>query len=528
MRYQIQESDKQTIKQNILDFRLRIYICSKSKAILDELNGIINGGTYTIDSDSDIRRTFAVTIKLDSEKSVKSKILNWIGYYYNLQIGIYNMLLEDYIYYPCGYYTITEASTVYDIASNSLTMNLCDRMADLNGVRNGQIGGAPLIEIPAENDGKKNIIRDVLISVLKQQAGITDFIIADIGSYYGLAARNPDYESYRINHPDWNALPYDLSFNAGCNVLDLIHKIRDLYPNYQTYFDVYMNFCCDMIPSSEQDPIILTYDYLNTILMAENTENVNYDVSAVKNVTEVFGQTYSVDRYSSQCTLVSDLYECTLDDYTQYRNGDTVAFKSPGCCTANAYFKINSLASLPIYDTVTDDFIRADSILSDKIYVLQYKNRSGSDPCFYFLGQTQPHAICVLTDDKKDSVYSEEYFKTNYNCSNIFLRELPGSPYAVQKLGIILDVKSGDQFDSLRSDSEALENAKYYNARSAILTDIITITTKCIPFLDVGQKVEYQKSNEEQPDIYVVKAVSNDLGSGTSSITLHRFCSLYE
>ena len=528
MRYQIQETDKETIVQNVLDYRLKIYICSKTKVILDELNGVISGGTYTIDSESDIRRTFSVTVKLDAEKAVSSKILGWIGYYYNLQVGIYNLLLEDYIYYPCGYYTITEANTAYDMSSNSLTMNLCDRMADLNGTRNGQIGKGPVIEIPAESGGVKNVIRDALISVVRQQARIQDFIIADIGSYYGLPAYNPDYDDYRSSHPDWNTLPYDLSFNAGCNVLDIVSKIRDLYPNYQAYFDVYMNFCCDMIPSSAQDPVILSSDYLQSILMAESTENVSYDVSAIKNVTEVFGQSYSVDRYCGTCALASNTYTGTLEDYTQYQNGDYIAFKSPGGNDAEPLFQVSGLAALPVCDSITEAGLPKDTIQADKIYVLQCKSRAGGDPCFLFLGQTQPHAICVLTEDKNDPVYTEDYFMTGYNCGNVFLRELPGSPYSVQKLDVILDVKSGEEFDNLRSDSEALENAKYYNARSAVMTDIVTITTKCIPFLDVQQKIEYRKNNEEQPEVYVIKSVSNDFGSGTSSITMHRFCPLYE
>lgn len=528
MRYQIQETDKETIVQNVLDFRLKIYICGKDKTILDELSGIVNGGTYSIDSDSDIRRTFSVTVRLDQDESVKSRLLNWIGYYYNLQAGIYNMLLDEYIYYPCGYYTITEANTSYDMSANTLTMNLCDCMADLNGTRNGQVGGAPVIEIPVESGGEKNIIRNILISVIKQQAGISDYIISDIGAYYGLAGRNPDYIAYRSAHPDWNVLPADLSFNAGCSILDIVNKIRDLYPNYQTYFDVYMNFCCDMIPSSKQDPVILSNDYLQKILMAESTENVSYDVSAIKNVTEVFGQTYNVDRYASECVLTEGVFVCTLDGYTQYRNGDYIAFKSPGVNAADLHFRINGLDALPVRDHMTDVYIAENTLQADKIYVLQYSSGAGSDPCFYFLGQTQPHAICVLTDHTDDPFYTAEYFETTYNCANVYLRELPGSPYSVQKLGCILEVKSGEQFDNIRSDSEAMENAKYYNARSAIMTDVITLTTKCIPFLDVQQKIEYQKSSEEQPEVYVVKSISNDFGSGTSSITLHRFCPLYD
>ena len=78
-------------------------------------------------------------------------------------MGIYSLRTQEYLYYPCGYFTITESSTVYDAVTNTLTLNLSDLMAELNGARNGQIGGAPTILIPVENeDGTKNIIRDAV------------------------------------------------------------------------------------------------------------------------------------------------------------------------------------------------------------------------------------------------------------------------------------------------------------------------------------------------------------------------------
>lgn len=530
MKYNIQEIDKETLLQNSLNFKIRLYITDRNKNILDEVSGVIGGGSSAIDSDSDIRRTFSVTVKLDGlTDGIEDRITGWLGYHFNLQVGIYSLRTQEYLYYPCGYFTITESSTVYDAVTNTLTLNLSDLMAELNGARNGQIGGAPTILIPVENeDGTKNIIRDVLTGIVTQQGGIPDHIIGDIGAYNGLPEYNSDYENYRSEHPDWNVLPYDLTFNVGATVLEMINKIRDLYPNYQTYIDVYRNFCCDMIPSSKQDPILLSDRYLRQILVSEGSENVSYDISSIKNVTEVFGQTYDIDRMADICQTADNTYRMSLPDYEKYINSDYIAFKPDSDNTDSMYARINDLEALPIYDEVTGTFIPADTMLAGKVYVLQYKKRDGDNQCFYFLGQTQPHAVCALTGNAEDPVYTQDYFRSRYNCENIHLREISESPFTVQRLGPILEVKTGDNFDNIKSDSVALENAKYYNAKSAIMTDTVTITTKCIPFLDVQQKVEYRKSNENQAQIYVVKAITNDYDSGTSSITLHRFYPLYD
>ena len=67
----------------------------------------------------------------------------------------------------------------------------------------------------------------------------------------------------------------------------------------------------------------------------------------------------------------------------------------------------------------------------------------------YFLGQYQPHALCVLTADANDSKYTKEYFSTRYNVDekNITFRVEPESPFTIQKIGIVLDVKTGNEYD---------------------------------------------------------------------------------
>lgn len=256
MKYTVTEEDKTLFSQGTLEYKYRLSVMNKSGAIIDVLYCILQVGTYGINGESNIRRTLDATIDFDEFAiDIEDKIESWYGLDFKFEIGIYSIRNNDFIWYPAGTYVITAANTTYNSATNTLTISLSDHFAQLDGTRNGQVGGAPLIKIPVDNDsGKKTILREALSTVLCQQGCVENMIIEDIGEFYGMESNNADYEEYRKNNPEWNVLPYDLEFDAGCTVGDQVDEITGLYPNIQKYFDVYDIFCCNMIPSCENDP----------------------------------------------------------------------------------------------------------------------------------------------------------------------------------------------------------------------------------------------------------------------------------
>jgi len=48
-----------------------------------------------------------------------------------------------------------------------------------------------------------------------------------------------------------------------------------------------------------------------------------------------------------------------------------------------------------------------------------------------------------------------------------------------------------------------------------------------IPFLDTNTKVEYQKQQDDTVHQYIVKSISNEMESCTTSITMSRFYPLF-
>ena len=530
MRYIITELDKWLVEHSG-EYKYRMFIVDYNKNYIDEVTGITAIGSYNIEPDSTIRRTASMSILLDSQyktESIEDKLYSWIGYSFLLQIGIYNIKEDDYKWYDCGYYLITEGNTSYNATTNSLSVNLGDWFATLDGTRNGQNGGAPIIEIPNVVDGEPVTIRTAIINLLKTETEFSNYIVEDIGEFYGLPQNNPNYMEYRQENPKWNQLPYTLEYEAGCLLSDQFIEMRDLYPNNEMYFDIYGNFCANLTPSCEYDPMTLDNDFLQRVLVADNTESVTYDIKAIKNVTEVFGATYNVDRYTDETSFSENTYILTLSDYDNYNSGDIIAFIATEQNSIDVNIKINDLDSLSLYKEYTETPIESGLLVADETYVIKIKKVNGIYVAYY-LGQFQPHALCILTGDANDPKYTKAYFSKRYNCEekDITFRVEPESPFTIQKLGVILDVKMGNEYDNILSSSVATENAIYQNKISSSMNDVVTITTALMPFVDTNIKVEYKKQQDTEIKQYIVKSISHNLDSLTTTLTMYRFYPLY-
>ena len=168
MQYIISEEDKVLIQQKNLDSRVKINILSNDKKILGVLTGVSNFGSFSIDADSDIRRTTNLNIKLDDLfYDIEGKIEAYLNVGFEIFFGLKGMRNDDYKYYRMGILYVTSNNTSYDAVTNTLSIDLSDGFAKLDGTINGQVGGSPTIIIPVENDGAKNTLKSAMISVIK-------------------------------------------------------------------------------------------------------------------------------------------------------------------------------------------------------------------------------------------------------------------------------------------------------------------------------------------------------------------------
>ena len=267
-------------------------------------------------------------------------------------------------------------------------------------------------------------------------------------------------------------------------------------------------------------------------------------MTTVRNICEVWGKVIDADYYSEECTCSNNTYFSAIPGYENgYYNGDVIALKIPAANRANAQLNINGFDAIGIYNEANDEPIKANVLKPNNVYAFRIKkNRADGQDVIkaYLLGQWQVHAINVLTNGKKSGqfvtssdgekyeLYSLEYFQKFYNCERINMTVIEDSPFTIQKLGEIPDIKTGGEYENITSDDLAADRAKWENWKNCRLTDSITITTALLPFLDVNKKVSYKRSDSDTEHQYIISSISHDFSGYTTSITMYRFYPLHE
>lgn len=529
---------------------LKVEVLDQNGKVIGTINGVVSG-SMSINGQSDIRRTANVVVQptLVEHLKLTEDSLLWLNKDIRLSVGLWNCRSKKYKYYPLGCYVYTDTSGTYDTTTNSLTINCSDFMKKLDGTKNGQLG-ALIISYPAYKENEEtgevieyNIIRNAVIETLEKLARITNHRIDDIGEFYAMPEYNDDWQKYREENADtWNTIPFDQEFSAGCSVLSILTTFRDLYPNYEMFFDMDTNtFICQMVPSCYEDDIFLDNSFIQRVLISENT---SVDMTTVRNICEVWGKTIDVDFYSEECTYENNTYSSTIAGYEEgYYNGDSIGLKIPTANQENAQININGFGAIGIYNEANDEPIKANVLKPNNVYAFKIKKKRVDKQDIiraYYLGQWQVHAINVLTSGKKSGkfvtssggeeyeLYSKEYFQKFYNCERVDFTIIANSPFTIEKLGEIPDIKVSGEFENITSDDLAADRAKWENWKNCRLTDNITITTALLPFLDVNKKVSYKRSDSDREHQYIISSISHDFEGFTSTITMYRFYPLYD
>lgn len=559
---QVTTRDLKIIQQRPLHIRVKIDVYDENNTHLDQLEcGMINAA-FSISAESDVRRTASLTVTPVKNKWLRldHNSIIWMNRIIKLQIGIYDNHYRDWRWYQQGIYVFTNYGAQYDATNNTISLSLSDQWSNFDGSRNGQIGSAETISFPAYDEDpdtgeviQYHSIRDAIYATLTQLGKLKEsqLQLDDIGDYKGMERYNPDYLQYREESnvrlkdgsyaPTWNAIPYDQEFSVGSTVASILTTFRDLYPNYEMYFDESGNFVCQMIPSCYDDDIVFDSTFFDRIYISENT---SVDLTTVKNVCEVWGKTIETDFYTEACTYAGNCYCCHVEAYhDSYGNGDLVTIKIPSGNQASCMLNINEIGVIPIFDENTENPIVESILESGQTYVFKIKKKwieNKQTVISYLLGQWQPHAVNILTngttptedytaqDGTVIKKYSKEYFQKIYNCKTINFMVIPDSPFCIEELGLLLDVKTGGEYENITSDSLASARAEYENWKNSRLTDSITITTKLCPFADVNSKVSYRRKDTEEVNQYIIKSISHDPANGTTSWTLMRFYPLYK
>lgn len=465
----ITEEMKQVTIQQHRELHVKIEIIRPDRNLFfGEISGVcLNVPNITQDLNSGIRRTCTVEcLVVDSTFEIKPDSKIWIDKKFILSIGIKH---DDghIVWFRQGEFLMNQPEIKYNGIECQLTITGVDLMANLTGLRNGNIEGITTI-IPADS-----YIPNVIASLLQEQ----------------------HITSYQINIPNYNHLwiPNEMRYEAGATTYDILEDIRDLYAVYQIYFDEYGVFHYEpLYPENESDVVVkLNNDVIDKVLMGYT---VDYDFESVKNVVQVIGASYDVDYFATRCELDMEnyCYNLTVPSLQTLHNGDLYGFVPDEISDGVMQVKVNDFGKKDIIDSTGDPkFIPKPN----EYYVLKYQ-----DGDFVYIGTQQITA--TAKDLNEDSPF-----------------------YVGGAIGEIRIVLSDGEYENITTEELAVERARYELWLRTRVKDSIKLTTIPIYYINVGDIIEFTHPTNNQTYKYMVQNISTDINSQV--ITCTRYYPLY-
>lgn len=541
--YFITQRDIALLRKSKL-LHLRAYLLNEQNLIVDNLEGLIISGDGSDDANSDIRKGCNFTIhSFDSTYNIGEYNRIWLNNRVRIDIGFQDF--NDIFWYTRGTYMFDSCDYAYDGATNNITFTCSDIVKSIDGTHGGTLDGESFLIEGCKYDETTDVwngndIKKVVEDLLKQN-GINEFRVDTIGQVSclqgyavnwkqnridtGTSQESADadevngYDTLENDHGTWHMIPYDLEFPSGATLWEILVKIRDLYPGYEMFFDKDGMFIFQLIPICHHNAPVLDYTQFEGLII---NENATYDLSSVKNVTRVYGESIEADRFSNNTTLSSNVY-----------NGETVLSVSPTFETPFVYSG-NVVVGIVFPETSTEQNAQnAHLTINDETYpIVMRKAVVDEDKSGKVTNMVQynnlPYSHFNTTDaycfkymsSQKFWVYAGMYQIEGY-CEN----NDPNSPFAIDKIGYRLQVKSGGDYANITTSTLAQERAEYENWLASRFTDTVTLETVIIPFLEVNQKIQYRKLSNDSIDSYIIKSISYSFTGGTMTITM---CKFYE
>lgn len=451
----ITQEQFRTSSQSIQSRYVRIEILNYNFSIVDEISGVAIGGTLSYDANSDIRRTGNIEIAItNSSFEVGSGNRIWLDKYVRIWCGTYGLLSGEIEWTNCGIYLIDAPSYSYDPSTNILNMSLLDLMAKLTGVRNGYLQGVPILISAGEN------IRSTIIDTLAL-GGFTKYVVEEA--------------------PSPSVVPNDLNFSQGSTVYDVLSGLRDIYPNYEMFFDVDGVFYYKPIPTGQDEGVVADDALFEQIVLSED---IDTDFQNVKNSIEVYGRIHDPAHYSGTTTVSDSTITLSIEDVTEYQEDVIYGFSyNHGSTVSNAQLKINTLSTLPLKDDSGNN-VQLYGVTKEEYLCVQYKGTY-----WHYLGHLQAYGFAE--DDNPDSPFYVE-----------------GSVGRIR-----LPLYDGDYANCL-TDKLAQERAEYELWLHTNMNNSVTLS--CVPvfWLDVNQVVEYTLQRNGTKNKYLIKSINIGLGVG--------------
>lgn len=256
------QTDYDLVQMNTRNTKIKVELLNFNFQTINSLEGKTTSGSIEIDANADIRRTcnLSLVAKDIEENMVVEGGELWLDKYIKIYQGIDNPTNNETVWWNMGIFLINNPNTVYSAADHTVTFEGLDLMAKLTGRRNGQLPAVATLV----HAGSK--IADVVKKTITQLGGFYKYIIEDIGL----------------------EVPYDIKMDMGATIYDLLAELRDLYSNWEMFFDVDGVFHWQKISNGAKEAVVVNFNEFKQNLVI--SDSVNVDFENVKNNIIVYGR----------------------------------------------------------------------------------------------------------------------------------------------------------------------------------------------------------------------------------------------
>jgi len=234
-----------------------------------EIQGNAIGGDINIDANSAIRRRCSINLAItDSSFLISEDSKIWLDKLFRVEIGIKNLITDEIVWFNKGIYAINSPSVKYSATEKTLSLEGLDLMCTFDGTLGGSLE-AVTIKIPANTP-----VFDA---------------VKTIATSFGYISKNNLYIEQNTA-----TIPYELEVQAGDSVYSLLEKIRDLYMDFEMFFDeggrfIYQKIKSRYVSTNPSINDIVSYSFLEENDLAVDY-SIDYNFSNVRNKIIIYGK----------------------------------------------------------------------------------------------------------------------------------------------------------------------------------------------------------------------------------------------
>ena len=286
---------------------VKLIVLTFDEMPIQEIQGKVTGGNFTLDGSSGMRRTGNLSMIADEYENdlTDTKHLLSINKKVEVLIGFINTTDEyteyDMLWFPQGTYVIISPNISHNNSGVNISLTLHDKMALLNGECGGTLPASVVFnEIEdIDEDGNIQITEPTIYQIIQELVNhfggeqLGKIIISDIDSrikkvmkwtgstplyLYQEPAKEFSYgQDIGYILTDF-VYPGELIGNAGDTVVTILDQIKNTLGNYEYFYDVDGNFRFQEIKN------YLNTSYSTFLINEINSDNYLVDYTSGKSV----------------------------------------------------------------------------------------------------------------------------------------------------------------------------------------------------------------------------------------------------